>query len=114
MSATDEPLSTVKRAIPGWLQFFHGTPKAQELQGQLALDMYGSAIGPMPIDLFMNEFMPKNSSFDMAVPKDFFSKTGILKGPNELAMYSPLVRSSTHHSSRSCALSQLNTSRSTC
>ncbi|KAK7682121.1 hypothetical protein QCA50_014707 [Cerrena zonata] len=72
------------------IEFYNKTLKAQNFQLYLTVDMCNSAIGPMPIDLFMNEFMKTDHSLAMNVPEDFFSNVGILNGPGEFEMYTPL------------------------
>lgn len=89
VSSSIKPISAIKKNVGGFFKYSYLTPDAKEVQLNLANDIYGCAIGPMPAEDFLNRFMPVVHQANLEVDKDFFS--GLPTGCTETDMYQPFV-----------------------
>ncbi|PPQ92796.1 hypothetical protein CVT25_003907 [Psilocybe cyanescens] len=83
----------IKRSLQGSQQFYSGTPMdASEFQGRMAQELQNQWVGPMPINKFMEEFLPIPAK--VPSPKPTFAKEHFVTMADykaEKDMYDPFI-----------------------
>ncbi|PPQ89807.1 hypothetical protein CVT25_007412 [Psilocybe cyanescens] len=83
----------IKRSLQGSQQFYSGTPMdASEFQGRMAQELQNQWVGPMPINKFMEEFLPLPAK--VPSPKPTFAKEHFVTMADykaEKDMYDPFI-----------------------
>ncbi|KAK7688402.1 hypothetical protein QCA50_008775 [Cerrena zonata] len=67
-----KPISAIRKTTRGYFTFSKVAPRSKEIQQNVAKDVFGCAIGPMPPRDFLNKFMPTTRATRLKVESDFF------------------------------------------